>query len=441
MVQVFRFVLLIVLVVQGYGLADDWPQWLGPGRDSVWREKGVAEKFPADGLPVKWRTPIELGYAGPAVVGNKVFVTDYVKSGGEVVNKPGGRTKLSGVERVLCLTADTGRIIWKHEYDCPYNVSYAGGPRCVPAVDSGKVYTFGAEGHLLCLNAMTGDVVWSKELNKEYNTETPFWGYAAHPLVDGDVLYLVVGGEGSIAVALNKDTGEEIWRALSCDSSGYCPPTMIQHGGVKQLLIWHPDALNSLNPKTGDVYWTEPLKPAYRMSVTAPRLDGDPLFVSGIGTVGALFKLDTNKPAAERVWTGTAKTAVYNCNSTPLLIDGVIYGSDCQLGALVGAKIEDGERLWQTFEPTSGGDRRASHGTAFLVRHEDRVFLFSETGDLILAGLSEAGYEEISRFHVLDPTNECFGRDVVWSHPAFASRCVFARNDKEIVCVSLANGN
>jgi hypothetical protein len=89
------------------------------------------------------------------------------------------------------------------------------------------------------------------------------------------------------------------------------------------------------------------------------------------------------------------------------------------------------------------GDRRGRHGTAFLVRQgdgpgDDCTWLFSETGDLILARLSPAAYEELGRMHVVDPTNECFGREVVWSHPAFANRCVFVRNDRELVCVSLA---
>jgi len=100
-------------------------------------------------------------------------------------------------------------------------------------------------------------------------------------------------------------------------------------------------------------------------------------------------------------------------------------------------RLEDGQRLWQTFAPTMGGTSRRPYGTAFLVKHEDRFFLFSETGDLILARLSPQGYEEIGRVHVLEPTNHSFGRPVVWSHPAFAQRCLFARNDKELVCLDL----
>lgn len=418
--------------------ADDWPQWLGPHRDSVWRETGIVDRFPAAGLPVKWRVEVGLGYSGPAVADGKVFLIDYRKRSGDVANDPGGRIELEGAERVLCFAADSGELLWKHEYDCAYKISYPSGPRCTPTVAAGKVYTLGAAGDLLCLDVADGHVIWSKELTKEYKVETPLWGFSAHPLVDGDLLYCLVGGSGSTAVALDKNTGREVWRALTASEPGYCPPTMIEHAGVKQLLIWHPEAFSSLNPRTGEVYWSLPLAPAYKMSITAPRKYGSYLYVSSIGTVARLLKLSDDRPGAEEVWEGTSKTAIYCASSTPLIVDDVIYGNDCQVGALIGARLEDGERLWQTFEPTTGGERRASHGTAFLVRHDERFFLFSETGDLILANLSPQGYEELSRFHVLDATNEAFGRPVVWSHPAFAGRCVFARNDKELVCVSLA---
>lgn len=430
--------LLLVILPFNTAAAADWPQWLGPDRASVWQEEGIVERFPEDGLKVKWRVPVGLGYAGPAVVGGKVYVMDYVLKSGKIENDPGGRGQLEGQERVVCFDAKTGGMLWNHASERPYELSYPSGPRCTPTVNEGRVYALGGHGNLTCLDAITGDVVWKKDLVKEYDAPTPMWGFAAHPLVDGDLLYCIVGGEGSVAVAFDKRTGKEVWRALSASEQGYCPPTMIEHAGVKQLLIWHTEALNGLNPQTGDVYWSLELKPAYGMSVTAPRKNGSFLFASAIGSIGALVKLDDDKPAAEFQWRGKPKDAVYCCNSTPSIVDGVIYGNDCQIGSLMAIRVDNAERLWETFEPTSGGDRRASHGTAFIVRHQDRFFLFSEIGDLILANLSRDGYHEISRFHVLDPTNECFGRDVVWSHPAFANKSVYARNDKELVCVSLA---
>jgi outer membrane protein assembly factor BamB len=365
---------------------------------------------------------------------------DYVRRSGEVKNNPGGRDRLEGTERLLCLAADTGQQLWKHEYDRPYNFSYAGGPRCTPTVNDGKVYALGAEGNLWCLDADSGRVVWSKDFVNDYGAKTPIWGFAAHPLVDEDSVYCVAGGDGSVAVAFDKNTGRELWRALSSRDQGYCPPTLIVHGGKKQLLIWHSESINSLDPRTGEVYWSVPLKPSFGMSITTPRKLGPYLFVSGYGDAAVLLKLDEASPAADILWRGQPKNAMYCANVTPFMEEGVIYGCDISTSALMAVRINDAERLWQTLQPTLGEGGRGRYGTAFLVKHQDRFFLFNEKGDLILAKLSPAGYDELCRFHVLDATNQTFGRPVVWSHPAFANQCVFARNDKELVCVSLASG-
>jgi outer membrane protein assembly factor BamB len=418
--------------------ADDWPQWMGPTRDDQWRETGILDKFPAEGPKILWRTPISGGYAGAAVAGGQVYVTDYVRDSGDGENDPGARAESQGHERVLCLDAATGKELWKYSYPCNYKISYPAGPRATPAVSDGKVYSLGAEGKLLCLNAAQGTVVWEKELPKEYKVETPVWGFCGHPLVDGDKLICLVGGAGSVAVAFDKNTGKELWRALDAPEPGYCPPTIIEAAGVRQLLIWHPKALCSLDPETGKQYWSQPLEPQYGMSVTAPMRSGDLLYASGIGSVATLFRLKKDTPGAEVVWDGKPNTAVYCSNSTPLIDGGTLYGNDCQVGDLRAVELATGKRLWESFEPTTGGERRASHGTAFLTRNGDRYFLFSETGDLVIARLSPEKYEEISRAHILAPTGEAFGRSVVWSHPAYANRCAFIRNDKEIVCVSLA---
>lgn len=417
--------------------ADDWPQWLGEKRDSVWREAGILEKFPEGGPKILWRTPIAGGYAGPAVAGGRVYVADYLADGDKTAN-PAARSNLQGKERILCLDAKTGKEIWKHEHEAVYKISYAYGPRCTPTISGDKVYTLGAEGRLCCLDADKGTELWSKDLKAEYKTQTPMWGFTGHPLVDGQKLICLVGGEGSVAVAFDKDTGKELWRSLSAPDQGYCAPSIIEAGGTRQLLIWHPLAVNSLDPETGKVHWTVELKPDYGMSIQIPRKLGDYLFAGGIGIKAVCLKLAQDKPAVEEVWRGDIKTGLFPVNSTPFLEDGTIYGC-CTKGELRGVKLATGERLWETHKPTTNKrPQQSGSGTAFLVKNGDRFFLFSETGDLIIAKLSPAGYEEISRAHLIEPTQDSFGRAVVWSHPAFADKCVFVRNDKEIVCASLA---
>ena len=417
--------------------ADDWPQWLGPARDSVWREEGLVDQFPQAGLKEieKWSAQVSLGYAGPAVCEGRVFVTDYVKKSGEATNNPGRRDKLEGSERVLCFNAVTGEALWKYEYEQAYDLSFPGGPRCTPAVTGGKVYSLGTEGRLLCLSAAEGKLVWEIDFKKVYGAETPMWGFAGHPLVEGNILYCLVGGPGSVAVAFDKETGKELWRALDAKDQGYCPPTMIEHGGVKQLVVWHSESINGLEPATGKTLWSVPLKPDFGMSIAAPRQLGSQIFASGVRNTGALIAL-TDGTGADIVWRGTPTTAIYSANATPFLEGDVIYGCDGS-GTLICAKLSDGTRLWETAQPTSG-ERGKRYATVFLVKHKDRFFLFNESGELILARLSPEKYEELGRMKILEPTNTAMGRPVVWSHPAFAQKCMFARNDEKLICVSLA---
>lgn len=417
--------------------AEDWPQWMGPRRDGTWNETGLIETFPEAGPKVVWRTPVAGGYSGPAVVGDRVYHTDFVRTEGDARNDPGVRNEVKGEERVSCFDATTGELVWQHRYPRNYKISYPAGPRATPTVDGDRVYTLGAEGDLLCLNTTDGKVIWSKHFPTDYSAPTPVWGFCSHPLIDGEKLICLVGGPGSVVVAFNKLTGEEIWKALSAPDAGYAPPTLIEAGGVRQLIAWHPESINSLDPETGKVYWSIPLKPDYGMSIMAPRKEGDFLFASGIGNVAALLKLGSDAPTAEVAWRGQGNTSIYCSNSTPVVVDGVMYGTDCRAGSLRATEFETGKRLWETYDLTAS-HRPTNHGTVFLVRTGDRFFLFSETGDLAIARLSAEKYEEISRAHVIEPTGEAFGRPVVWTHPAFANRCAFIRNDKELICVSLA---
>lgn len=436
------FASLVVVALASALHADDWPQWLGPKRDSVWRETGIVEKFPSGGPKVLWRVKVAGGYAGPAVAEGRVYVADFLTDADTAsVSAPNSKPDIDGKERVLCFDAKTGKPLWSHAYPCHYSISYPAGPRCTPTVQQGKVYALGAEGNLFCLDAAKGTVLWSKDFKADFKAKTPMWGFCGHPLVDGQKLICLVGGEEGVVYAFDKDTGKEIWHALEASGPGYAPPTIIEAGGARQLLIWHPESLNSLDPESGKLYWSVPLVPDYGMSIMSPRQLGDLLFAGGIGGKSVLLKLAADRPAATEVWRGSIKSGASPVNSTPFLEEGFMYAVD-QPGTLLGVDLATGERVWETFKPVSEEEnpRKINSGTAFLVKNGSRFFLASETGHLIIARLSPQGYEEISRWKMLEPTGRTFGpdRDVLWSHPAFANKCVFARNDKELICVSLA---
>ncbi len=425
----------------GGAIADDWPQWLGPQRDGRWREDGILENFPSTGLAYRWRTPIGGGFAGPAVARGRVYVTDrQLAQGASQPKDPFARGEIPGTERVLCLDDATGKVVWRHEYDCAYTVSYAAGPRTTPVVDENRVYTLGTEGHLFCLDAARGSVVWARDFRKDFGVKTPLWGFAGHPLVDGQKLICLAGGDGSVAVAFDKATGRELWRALSAKEPGYAPPMIHEFGGRRQLVIWHPEAVNGLDPETGRVLWTHVMSPAVRsgMTIPSPLKIGERLFLTSFYNGSLMLDLGSGRP--EVVWRSLKASekdtdGLHSVMATPLVEDGHIY-SPCSYGQFRCLKADTGERLWETFAPTSGKSARWGH--AFVVKHGDRCFLFSETGDLILAKLSPARYEELGRTRLLEATNPDPGRPVVWSHPAFANRSIYARNDRELVCASLA---
>jgi outer membrane protein assembly factor BamB len=435
---------LAITAVGAVGIAahaDDWPQWMGPRRDGVWREDGILEKFPAGGPKALWRAEIGGGFTGPAVAGGRVFVMD--RQGEQLAKgkEAPGKAGLKGKERVLCFDAALGKPIWTHDYDCEYRVLYTSGPRNTPVVQDGRVYTIGAMGDVFCLDAAKGSVHWHQRLTDLCQTKPPLWGYAAHPLLDGDRLICLAGGEGSAVVALDKGTGKELWRALTVKEVGYAPPMVFEAGGKRQLIVWHTEAINALDPATGRLYWSvkfpedEPVRPG--ISVATPRKAGDLLFVSSPHHGSLMLKLATDRPAAEVLYRGKSKDlakpeGLHALMPSPVLQNGHIYGV-CAFGELRCLKADTGARLWEHLTV----ERKTLFATTFIVPHGDRHFLFSDQGDLIIARLTPKGYKEIDRAHVIEPTLFSRGRDVVWSHPAFANGCMYVRNDRELVCVSL----
>jgi len=415
--------------------AEDWPQWMGPKRDNVWNIAKPPQSFALGSLKASWTAPIAGGYAGPAVVGDRLYVTDLVtKSDVKVDNF--GRRSFVGTERVLCLNSTTGKEVWKKEYPVTYTMSYPAGPRCTPIVDGERVYTLGAEGDLYCFDAAKGDIVWSIKLKEQYKTNSALWGYAAHPLIDGDHLITLAGGEGSHTVCLDKKSGKEIWRFGTAPEQGYSPPTIINAGGKRQLILPNPIAINSIDPDTGKLYWTIPYEASNGSIIMSPIQSGKYLFVGGYSDKNMLIELDANTPTAKQLWRDVAKKAVSPVNVQPMGIGDVVYGFD-QSGELIAFKIDTGERLWETAKPI--GKRPLGSGTAFIVRSGELFYLFNELGEIIIARMNPKGYEEISRQKIIEPTNNAFGRDVVWCAPAYANGCIYVRNDEKIICVPLTN--
>jgi outer membrane protein assembly factor BamB len=408
-----RFPLLLLLLIPVCGLsAADWPQWRGANRDGIWQERDLPEKFPTRGLAPRWKTPLGGGHGGIAVAQGRVFVMDR-------------QTKPAEVERVVCLDAGTGKELWVHRYPVAYGkLDYGNGPRSTPTVHAGKVYTLGALGHLFCLEARTGKVIWSSDTGKEFNGQVPTWGHACSPLIDGPRLVVQVGGRpDACLVALDPDTGKEVWRSLA-DPPGYSSPVLIETGKWRLLAYFTPEHIVGLAPETGKVLWRVPFEGiSYGVSISDVSWVDGVLLASNYWSGSKAVQLDERGLNPRVVWEGKQLSLLM---STPLVRNGFVYALDRFKGVKC-LEARTGTVRWEGWHVTP----RGSNPHASLVWIDgNRVLALNTPGELVLAELTPEGHREISRAAIIGRT---------WAHPAFADRCVFARTDEEIVCVPLVD--
>lgn len=409
-------------------LAEDWPQWRGPSRDGTWQETDIIDKLPEGQLPYVWSTQIGPGYSGPTVAQGRVYVMD---------RQPKDR---EATERIHCLDSQSGKSLWTFEYPAEYRISYTAGPRASVTIDQGKAYCVGAMGHFHCLDAISGEVIWKRDLQKDYDIQMPIWGIAASPLIYGDLVIQQVCGAGDACmVAFDKLTGKEIWRALK-DRGAYSSPILIRQADQDVLVCWTGDSLSGLDPKTGSVLWGHPFPPSRMpIGVGDPVLSGEQLFVSSFYDGSLMVRVPKDKVTSEVIWRGVGPDeqhtkSLHAMIGTSIVQDNLVFGTDSygEFRCLDGLT---GERIWEATTAVP----RARWATIHMVRQADRVWMFNERGELLITKLSKEGLEVLSRSKLIEPTRDQLGQrgGVCWSHPAYAEKSIFARNDRQIVRVSL----
>jgi outer membrane protein assembly factor BamB len=419
----------IAVAILALGLAvlcaEDWPQWRGPRRDAVWHETGLLQSFPPEGLKVLWRVPIGTGFSSPCIVAGKVYVTD------------SHVTRTSARENVHCLNAATGQKIWTRAYDVVYpeygaDPEHPFGPHATPVVADGKIYTLGRMSDLLCLDAKTGRVLWHTNLPKHYRTTEDLRGFSCSPIIESNLVIIAIAKSPQISiVAYDKDSGRQVWEALD-EIPSNSSPIAITAAGRRQIIVWAYKSVAALDPATGKILWRQLINAGPAYTVATPVWKDDRLLLSGL-----MLKLNSDQPGVSILWPEELKPSRINASdtSTPLLQGGLVF-SPTSKGQLLCLEAATGKQLWQADQVSESKSGASIHLTS--VPSIRGTLLFTDRGDLILSHLSTTNYQEISRYHLLEPTADFGSRKMAWVPPAYANRCVFARNDKELVCASLA---
>jgi outer membrane protein assembly factor BamB len=406
--------LALLVLASAPAAAADWPQWLGPHRDNSSPETVAVWK---EAPKVLWRQPVGEGNSCPVVAGGRVFVHSKVKD----QNK----------EEVVAYDAGSGRELWRVAYErAKFTSLYGNGPRATPAVADGRVYTFGITGVLTCLEAATGKQLWQVDTLKDLGAKNLFFGMSCSPLVEGDFVLENVGAKGASVVAFDRARGTVAWKALD-DKASYSSPIVFGKGKERQVVFLTGDGVVSLSPADGSLFWRFPLKDALLESSTTPVRAGDTLVASSItyGSAGLKLRTKDGKPAYKEMWKDKALTCYF---STPVAVGKdhlyMVTGSNPlafkrnPTATLHCIEAATGKSLWQK-------EKIGKYHAALLRTGDGRLLLLDDAGELALLSPNPKGYSELARSKVCGPT---------WAHPALSDGRLYVRDDKELICLKLA---
>jgi outer membrane protein assembly factor BamB len=386
--------------------AEDWPQFLGPERNGIYRGPALAEMWGSQGPRIVWRKNVGPGFSGPVVAQGRVIL--FHRVGNEEV--------------VEALDARTGASQWRYAYATSYrdDFGFDEGPRAVPVVANGTVYTFGAQGQLHAIDLAKGTRIWSEDTAQRFRVAKGFFGAAGSPLVEDGRVLANIGGQNAGIVAFDAKTGKVLWNATS-DEASYSSAAGATIAGRRVAIFLTRAGLIGLDPATGKVQFQRPWRArlAASVNVATPLVIGDLIFVSAeYGPGAGVFRLDgstlTQLWASDEVLTNHYATSVHH--------EGYLYGfhGRQEFGQSFRAvDLRTGKVRWS--------QDRFLAGTVTLAG--DRLVILRERGELVVAPASPDAFKPLARAQILS--------GVVRAYPALSDGFLFARNENTLICVDL----
>ncbi len=398
---------MLICVSCGSAQADDWPQWRGPNRDGKSAETGLLASWPAGGPRLLWKAQgLGAGYSSFAVVGGRLYT----------------QGQEGGQQFVIALDVSSGKQLWKTYTGRGYGNDRGDGPRGTPTIDGGRLYAVNGEGVLVCLDTASGKRLWGADFVKEFGGSVPRWGYSESPLVDADRLIVTPGGRGASVVALNKATGEVIWRSQG-DGAGYSSAIPFDAGGVRGVAVLTAGAVMGLNASNGSLLWRyERVANKVANAATPIVQDGHVFASSDYGTGAVLLRLASDGvavKASEVYFTRDMR----NHYTTSVLVGDHLYGFSSSV--LTAMSLMTGKVAWT--------DRSVGKGNCIYA--ERRLYCLGEEGVVGLIEPTPAGYKEVSRFTITRGSNP------TWTPPVVSGGRLFLREQDNLYSYDIRRPN
>jgi len=416
-----------VLCVSHIGAAEpsskDWPQWRGPNRDNKSAETGLLQDWTAQAPKLDWKLiGIGGGYASVSIVGNRLYTTGNLENG----------------QHVIAIDLDKQEIAWKKQLTEANPKHGYDGSRCTPSIDGEFLYVIASDGQIACLNVADGTVVWSKSFEKEWGGKMMSgWGFSESPLVDGEWVICTPGSEQAMIVALNKLTGEEIWRTKMTgegrQGAGYSSVIVSEADGVKQYVTLVGRGVIGVRASDGQHLWSYDKIANPTANIPTPIASGDFLFASsGYGGGGScLLKLSQEGAGvkAEEVWYKPAKELQNHHGGVVQVGDFLYFGHGHNNGFPVCVELATGNVIW------GGGKQRGpGTGSAAITFADNHLIFRYQSGEVALI---EATPSEYRLKGVFKP--EVVEREG-WAHPVVCQGKLFLREQNSLMCYSLDSG-
>jgi outer membrane protein assembly factor BamB len=382
-------------------VAQDWPQILGPNRNGIYTGPPIVPSFPRGGPPQIWARDVGAGFAGPAVSAGTLILFH----------------RLNNREVVDAMDAATGKTLWTFEYPTSYrdDFGFDEGPRAVPVIAGGRVFTHGADGWLHGLDVKTGRRLWSVDTRRVFDAPKGYFGVATSPLVDGTRVMVNVGGKTGGIVAFDAASGKTVWTSTS-DGASYSAPVVAHIAGLRTAVFFTRTGLVALDPANGSIRYQYRWRARMAASVNAaaPIVVKDQIFLSASYGTGAIL-LQVANNAVKPVWSGDESMS--NHYSTSVLKDGYLYGFDGrqEFGqSLRCVELATGKVMWNV----------DGFGAGTLLIADHTLVITRESGELALAPASPRGFRFNSRAQLLP--------GVVRAYPALADGRYFVRNERQL---------
>jgi outer membrane protein assembly factor BamB len=396
----------------------DWPQWQGPGRDAVSKERGLLKEWPKDGPPLAWKaTGLGGGDSAPSVAAGRLF----------------GMSNRGGDEIVWALSEKDGKPLWAARLGAAVAQrarQSKEGPACTPTVDGDRLYVEGMGGDVACLQVKDGKVLWQRSLTGDFGGRVPRWSFRESPLVDGEKVICTPGGPDATVVALDKKNGKTLWKCQvpGSPTAAYASPIAIDFGGQHQYVVFTQKGLVGIAAADGKLLW-QYAAPACRQGIncsTPVYKDGLVFAASAYGNGGGLAKLSKDGAGGVKAEQVYFTKKMQNHHGGMILLDGSLYGANGgnEGGFLACLDFKTGKVLW---DERAKGRRGVAKGSVALA--DGRIYYRTERGDVLLIEPTPKQYVERGRFSQPDRTDL-----PAWAHPVVANGKLFIRDQDVLFC-------